>query len=153
MSQHRQPSRRSPRLAAIRQATAEYTQAAEYLAAALELCRSVNDPSYEAVFLNDMGQVSLQSDATQQALSYHQQARQVAASAAAEYEQARALEGIGRCHLHNGQTDQAAAPLREALTIYHRLSSPASTQLERTLREHDLWPGHIPADTPRGHYA
>lgn len=126
------------RLAVLRQVTAEYAQAAEYLSAALKLCRGLSDHTSEAIFLNNMGDASLRSSAPQQALSYHQQAALVAAGASAEYEEARALEGIGRCHLHDGHAGQAAALLRQALEIYHRIGSPSAAQLETTLRQHRL---------------
>jgi transcriptional regulator with XRE-family HTH domain len=60
------------------------------------------------------------------------------ASIGAPTDQARALEGIGRTHLNDGQPSQAAPPLRQALAIYQRLRSPHTPRIETLLREHDL---------------
>ncbi len=126
------------RLAAVRQGRSEYEQAAEYLSAAVKLSRDIGDHTYEATFLNAMGEVALQSEAPQQALSYHQQARIAAHGASAEAEEARALEGIGRCHLHDGQAGRAAEPLRQALEIYQRIGSPSAVRIGTIIRDHIL---------------
>jgi Tfp pilus assembly protein PilF len=53
-------------------------------------------------------------------------------------EQARALEGIGRCHLRQEQPGPAASRLREALAIYQRIGSPRAQDVETTLRDSGL---------------
>jgi len=53
-------------------------------------------------------------------------------------EEARAVEGIGRCHLRNNRPDKASAMLREARAIYVRLGSPAAEQIAELLRDHNL---------------
>jgi hypothetical protein len=53
-------------------------------------------------------------------------------------DQARALEGIGRCDLRVGQAPAAASFLREALAIYAGLGSPRAGQIDSLLREHGL---------------
>ena len=53
-------------------------------------------------------------------------------------EEARALEGIGRSHLQDGNRGQAAAHLRQALTIYQRIGAPRARQVQETLRHHKL---------------
>lgn len=53
-------------------------------------------------------------------------------------EEARALEGIGRSHLQDGDRGQAAAHLRQALTIYQRIGARRARQVQETFRHHKL---------------
>jgi hypothetical protein len=53
-------------------------------------------------------------------------------------EEARALEGIGQCHLQNDNLVEGAAQLRQALAIYQRIGNPAARRIQETLRQHDL---------------
>ena len=126
------------RLAAVRQATAEWEQATGYLSMAIKLSHDIGDIRNEATYLNTLGEVALQSSAMQQAMSYYEQARIAAASASAEIQEARALEGIGGCHLRNGKPFQAAEPLRRALEIYRHIASPNAAQLETMIRDLNL---------------
>ena len=48
-------------------------------------------------------------------------------------EEARALEGIGRCHIQEGNPGQGAADLRQALAIYRRIGAPEAQRVETTL--------------------
>jgi Tfp pilus assembly protein PilF len=51
-------------------------------------------------------------------------------------EQARALEGIGRCDIANGDTVTALSSLREALTVYERLgATETATAIEHLLQQ------------------
>lgn len=50
----------------------------------------------------------------------------------------RALEGIGQCHLRDGNLGEGAAPLRQALAIYQRIGAPAARRLQETLRHHSI---------------
>jgi hypothetical protein len=85
-----------------------------------------------------MGELSLASSTPAEARARHERALAVATATAiaSPLEEARALEGIGRCHLQHGQD---AAPLRRALAIYHRIGSPGAERVETTLRDHGLW--------------
>jgi hypothetical protein len=51
-------------------------------------------------------------------------------------EEARALEGIGNSHLHDGNQRQAAPYLRQALAIYQRIGVPAARRVQETLQGH-----------------
>jgi hypothetical protein len=53
-------------------------------------------------------------------------------------EEARALEGLGQAHLHDGSPGQAAGPLREALTIYQRIGAPAARRVQEIIQNHKL---------------
>jgi hypothetical protein len=52
-------------------------------------------------------------------------------------EEARALEGLGQAHLHDGNPGQAATRLRQALTIYHRIGAPAARRGQETIQNHN----------------
>jgi hypothetical protein len=54
------------------------------------------------------------------------------------FEEARALEGIGRSHLHDGNTGQAATHLRQAAAIYQRIGTPGAQRIKDTLRDHGM---------------
>ena len=54
------------------------------------------------------------------------------------FEEARALEGIGHSHLHDGNPSQAARQLRQALAIYQRTDTPSAQRVQQTLRHHQL---------------
>ena len=63
-------------------------------------------------------------------------------------EEARALEGLGRACLPDGNTDQALTYLRQALDIYQRIGAPAAQRVQAQLREGKLaWSGSRPVQT------
>jgi uncharacterized membrane protein len=68
-----------------------------------------------------------------EAQARHEQALTIATGIALLTEEARALEGIGQCHLQNGPPDQGAASLRQALAIYHRIGSANARRVQQTL--------------------
>jgi Tfp pilus assembly protein PilF len=88
--------------------------------------------------LNAIGETSASADAE----TFYVRALEVATDMGAMIEQARAREGIGRCHLQQGQTEHAAQSLLQALAIYHRIGSPRAGQVEVTLRDHGLSKDH-----------
>ena len=49
---------------------------------------------------------------------------------------ARALEGIGRCQLLNGEHASGTASLRSSLEIYERINSPNTQRVATLLRNH-----------------
>jgi len=53
-------------------------------------------------------------------------------------EEARALKGIGRSHLQDGDRGQAAAHLRQALTIYQRIGAPRAGKSRKPSGHHKL---------------
>jgi hypothetical protein len=76
--------------------------------------------------------------ATGQARDLHTQALAIARDIRAAPEEARALEGIGNSYLREGNPGQAAAPLRQALTIYQRIGAPATQRVQETLQNQKL---------------
>ncbi len=68
----------------------------------------------------------------------HEQAVAIATVIVSPLQDARAREGIGRCHLLDGRRGEGAAALREALAIYQRIGSPNAQRVETTPRDHGL---------------
>ncbi len=101
---------------------------------ALRLCRSLNDQAGEAECHNNMGDLLLTSDPSHARDSY-ENALLICRGITAPLEEARALEGIGRCDLYDGNPDLANAQLRKALTIYRQLGAPDTERVEALLSD------------------
>jgi hypothetical protein len=86
--------------------------------------------------LNSLGELASRTAATGQAREHHSQALVIASKTGAPLQEARALEGIGHNHLHDGNPRQAAVHLRHALAIYARIGAPDAQRIEETLRQH-----------------
>ena len=121
-------------LAIAQYATGDQHAASRNLTHALQVYRDLGDRIGEARTLNAVGEISRTADAE----TFHMQALEVATEMGAPNEQARAREGIGRCRLQQGQSEQAAESLLAALAIYRRIGSPRAGEVEVTLRTHGL---------------
>jgi hypothetical protein len=86
--------------------------------------------------LNSLGELACRTSATGQAREHHGQALAIARQFGVPLEEARALEGTGRSHLHDGDHDQAIVFLRQALAIYQRIGAPAARHVCDTLASH-----------------
>lgn len=82
--------------------------------------------------------LALANSAPADARPCYEQALAIATSIAFPLEQARALEGIGRCHLRAGTPGQGATPLHQALAIYQRIGSPCAQRVETTPRDYGM---------------
>ena len=76
--------------------------------------------------MNNLGELQSQTQYSQQARDHHTQALAIARDLGVPLEEARALEGIGRCHLQDGNPGEGPTRLRQALTIHQRIGA-AST--------------------------
>lgn len=85
-----------------------------------------------------MGELALASAEVAEARVRHEKALAIAADVGSALDEARALEGIGRCQLRDGRTDQAAELLRRALTIYRQTGSQYASRVESLLRDQEL---------------
>ena len=92
----------------------------------------------QAEALNRLGELSLRLTDPGRARDQHTQALAIAQDLGVPFEEARALEGIGLSHLHDGNTSQAATHLRRALTIYQGIGNPGAQRIQDTLRDHGL---------------
>jgi tetratricopeptide (TPR) repeat protein/transcriptional regulator with XRE-family HTH domain len=124
----------------VQQLTGNYQHAAANHQQALDLHRQRGDRLGQTEALNSLGELSTRIAASQQAREHHAHALALARELGVPLEEARALEGIGRSHLCDGNPAPAAAPLRNALAIYQRITNPAARRVEEILRQHGLPP-------------
>jgi len=104
---------------------------------ALALYRGLDDRLGQAEVLNNLGDSYAVSDPTQ-ARAHHEQALEIARSISAILEEARALEGIGNCEIHQTKPGDDDGYLRRALGLYRQIGSPHAARVSETLRFHDL---------------
>jgi Tfp pilus assembly protein PilF len=83
--------------------------------------------------LNSLGELASRTTDGGQARRHHAQALALARDLSTPPEEARALEGIGRSHLRDGHSSEAAAYLEQALAIYQRIAAPAARRVQETL--------------------
>jgi hypothetical protein len=62
----------------------------------------------------------------------------IAREVGAPLEEARALEGIGRCHLEDGHDQTGTTHLRQALAIYQRIGAPGAQRVQQALSDHHV---------------
>ena len=98
----------------------------------------MSSPVSWATPLNRLGELSTRTSATSQARDQHSQALAITRDVGAAPEEARALEGIGNSHLHDGNPRPAAENLRQALAIYQSIGTPAAQRIAETLEHHRL---------------
>ena len=125
-------------LGAAQYLVGDYATATRTLAAALSLYRDLGIRDGEAEVLNTLGEMHLAANTPSVGRGHHEEALAVALAIESLPNQARALEGIGRCQLGDGYPDAAAAPLREALDIYQRIGSPQADRLHDVIRENGM---------------
>jgi Tfp pilus assembly protein PilF len=104
----------------------------------LEQFRGIGDRLGQAEALNNLGELLCQTTASHQARDHHMQALTIAHEIGAPLEEARALEGIGRCHLRDGSRTEGAAYLSRALAIYQRIGAADARRVKETLRDYGL---------------
>ena len=69
------------------------------------------------------------------AIEHHRRALELAREIHGPLEEARALEGIGRCLLHQGARESGLEHLRDALSVYQKLGVSEATTLGKSLSE------------------
>ena len=97
-----------PKVPGIRR-TGDYPAAATSLRRALELFRDIGGRYGQAETLNNLGELLSQSSSSRQARDRHARALAIARAIGAPLEEARALEGIGQSHIHEGNPGDGAA--------------------------------------------
>ena len=115
----------------------KYLDAEATLNTALKMYRELGHRLGQAEVHNHLGDLYSVSDPAQ-ALGHHEHALAIARDMSAILEEARALEGIGTCDIHDGNPGQAGTHLRPAMELYRRLGSPYAIRVEETLRFHGL---------------
>ncbi len=120
-------------LGVVQQLTGDYPAATASLTRALELFGDLGDRHGQAGTSINLGELLFLSSAHREARGHFAQALSMARDINTPVEEARALEGIGRCHIQEGSPCQGAADLRQALAIYRRLGAPEAQRIETTL--------------------
>jgi tetratricopeptide (TPR) repeat protein len=126
-----------------------YEQATSHLEQALALCRDNNDMSVQAIALNGLGELLLETGRTADALARHAVALDAASQVGEKYEQARAHAGLARAYQTSGDTGKARNHGHEALTRYTELGAPEADQVRAQLAadnaaSHELLPEPTP---------
>ena len=116
--------------------TGDHQAASASLPRAIELHRELGSPLGEADALNTAGELSLAAARLPEARVRYDKARTIAVAMQSHPEQARALEGMGTCHLRDGKRASGEESLRHALAIYEKIGSSSAGRVQRTL--HDL---------------
>ncbi len=119
----------------MRQLTGDHQAAAASLIQALELYHDLGDRHGQAEAAINLGELRSVSPAHDDAHGYYAQALSIARDISAPVQEARALEGIGRFHIQEGNLHQGATHLRQALAIYRRIGAPEARRVETTLLE------------------
>jgi tetratricopeptide (TPR) repeat protein len=108
-------------LGAVQRLTGDYAAAAASRQQAFELFREFGARLGQAVTLNSLAEPLSRSSAGQQAREHHARVLAIARDLGAPVEEARALEGIGCCHLQDGNPAKAPRACGR-----HSLSTSAS---------------------------
>ena len=125
-------------LGILQQMTQDHQAASASVAKAIELSRELGYPLGEAEALNTAGDVSLASAHLSKARASYERAREIAIAMQSEPEEARAIEGIGLCHLRDGKQAEGVEPLRHALAIYEKIGSSSAGRVRRLLLSLDI---------------
>jgi tetratricopeptide (TPR) repeat protein len=115
----------------------DYQAAAESYRQALRFYSDIGleDASvYADTYLN-LGEVESITGATTAARDLFNQVLPVARQQSLPLEEARALEGLGRSHLHDKNLGDAIPFLGQALAIYQRIGAPNAERVQQTLRQ------------------
>ena len=126
-------------LGMVRRRTGDHKAAAASLTQALRMYRDLGDRHGQAAASINLGELLSQSSGRDDdALGYFAQALSIADDIGAPVLQARALEGIGRCYVRDGNPGQGTAHLRQALAIYQSIGAPEAQHVETTLLEQEM---------------
>ncbi|MFI1162248.1 cyclophane-containing RiPP biosynthesis TPR protein HaaT [Streptomyces sp. NPDC020801] len=124
-------------LGVARGAGGDRNGAVEAFRRSLQIHRALGDRCGESEVLNHWGDLLQAVGEPEDARGHFDQALGLARRIRCPLEQARALEGIGRCDWVIEGPAQAEAPLREAATVYRQLGlSAAADGIERLLVSH-----------------
>ena len=124
-------------LGTAQQRTPDYSAAEVTLGEALAMYQSLGHRLGQAEVHNNLGEV-LSVSAPGEARAHHLQALEIAREIDALLEEARAFEAIGHIDIQDGDPEEGATQLRQALEIYQRIGSPLAVRVQRTLRHHQL---------------
>jgi tetratricopeptide (TPR) repeat protein len=93
----------------------------------------MGDREGESYSLNGLGEAALADGRAREALTHHEQARDIAIETGSREELARALTGLGRARAALGDTVAARATLERALALYVEQNSPRAQAVRSLL--------------------
>jgi tetratricopeptide (TPR) repeat protein len=96
---------------------------------AVELAHDNGELAGEAESLNHLGDLYLDTATPTEAQQVYTRALTIATDIALALEEARALEGVGRCLLLSGRHAEGGAMLRQSLTLYEEIGSPSANRV------------------------
>lgn len=108
-------------LGAAQGALGDRESAEEAFRRCTEIQRRLGNRSGEAEVLNNWGVLLRESGQAAPARERFESALTLARETGCPLEEARALEGIGRCAHLDGQPDEAESSLRQVIVLYERL--------------------------------
>ena len=114
------------------QLTGDFAAATASHERALAVWRGRADSQGQAEVLNSLGELALRRMATADSQQCHARALALARDIGMPFEEARALEGIARCCLLDGNS-AGADLLQQSLAIYSRIGAAAAGRLRGTL--------------------
>lgn len=121
-------------LGVVRGLVGERDTAGEAFQRSLDIVRDLGDRCAEAEVLNHWGTLLRTSGEPAEARGRYERALRLARDVRCPLEEARALEGIGRCDWGADGSAPAVEALREAITVYRRLGADATAdEVERLL--------------------
>ena len=106
------------------------------MAEALAICRAIEDRIGEVEALNCLGALLLDMEDAD-AIVQHRNALRLARDIRCPLEEARALEGIGRCLEWTAAPTGGRPELQEALAVYERLGAPDASRLRAAVHAPD----------------
>ncbi len=125
-------------LGSAQTAVGNYPEAFASLIASLMLFSELRDSPGKAATLTNLGDLLLATSTPAIARSMYESSLAITTAIGSPFEQARALEGVGRTHVGDGQLDEGVTLLTQALAIYDRIKSARYLQLDDYMRDHDL---------------
>jgi tetratricopeptide (TPR) repeat protein len=123
-------------LGALQSMTGDHKTAFASLARALDLYYDLDYPFGIAQVLNTTGELLLKFALFSDAHAKHEKARITAIALKCLPEEARALEGIGWCHLRDGNSSDGTQSLREAILIYNKVGSFGAKRVQGLLDDY-----------------
>ena len=111
-------------LGIVRQLTGDHPAATASLSQALQLFRDLGERAGQAEASINLGELLFQSSAYREACDCFTHALSIAHAIDVPVLEARALEGIGRSQIHEGNSGEGAEHLRQARAIYQRIGAP-----------------------------
>ncbi|SEF55998.1 Tetratricopeptide repeat-containing protein [Nonomuraea solani] len=115
----------------------KFAESKEYLLRALDLALRLGDRQIENTVYNNLGYLHVKMGECELAQKYSLRGQVLARQTGSVYEEARALDGLGRARLCAGRRGEARGPLGQALILFQGLGVPEAVDIRRILADMD----------------